>query len=254
MDQDRVVRVWALITEHAQREGASASLRHVCVVCARAVAATGSGLSITRGRGRHDPVATSDAASAELAELQFTLGEGPSADALDGAGPVLAADLSAAASRRRWPVFAPAATKRGVLAMFSFPLELGAVRVGVLDLYRDRTGPLSGAQLADALVFADAALLLVLDDRGGIPAAYADLVDGGFDEWRAEVHQAAGMLSVQLGVEVEEALVRLRAYAFTQDRRLAAVARDVIERRVRFDGGRAGKLPEGGNEPDGEEN
>jgi hypothetical protein len=252
VNQDRVVRAWALITEHAHGEGASPSLRHVCVVCAGAVAATGAGLSITRGRGRHDPVVATDANSVELAELQFTLGEGPSADALGGAGPVLAPDLSGPSSRRRWPVFAPAATKRGVLAMFSFPLALGAVRVGVLDLYRDRAGPLSGEQLADALVFADAALLLVLDDRAGITATAADLVDGGFDEWRAEVHQAAGMVSVQLGVGVEEALVRLRAYAYAHDRRLAAVARDVIERRVRFDKGQAGNRPEGGIVSDGE--
>ncbi|HEU5475498.1 MAG TPA: GAF and ANTAR domain-containing protein [Actinophytocola sp.] len=197
-------------------------------------------------------VATDDN-SAELAELQFTLGEGPSADAMSGAEPVLAADLSAPASRCRWPMFAPAATRRGVLAMFSFPLALGAVRVGVLDLYRDRAGGLAGEELADALVFADAALLLVLDDRGGITGAYPDLVDGGFDEWRAEVHQAAGMVSVQLGLGVEEALVRLRAYAYARDRRLVEVARDVLGRRLRFDGGGAGNPPAEGNRPNGEE-
>jgi hypothetical protein len=42
------------------------------------------------------------------------------------------------------------------------------------------------------------------------------------------------MVSVQLGVDVEEAFVRLRAYAYAEDRRLTDVARDVVGRRLRF--------------------
>jgi hypothetical protein len=49
------------------------------------------------------------------------------------------------------------------------------------------------------------------------------------------VHQASGMIAVQLGVGVGEALVRLRAYAFANDRRLTEVAADVVGRRLRFD-------------------
>jgi len=42
------------------------------------------------------------------------------------------------------------------------------------------------------------------------------------------VHQATCMVKVQLGVTIEEAFLVLRAHAF------AAVARDVVERRLRF--------------------
>ena len=42
---------------------------------------------------------------------------------------------------------------------------------------------------------------------------------------RAEIDQATGMLTVQLGVPVTEAFARLRAYAYAHDRRLANVAR-----------------------------
>ena len=48
------------------------------------------------------------------------------------------------------------------------------------------------------------------------------------------VHNAAGMVSVQLGISVTEALIRLRAYAFSHDRLLAEVAQDVIDRRLRL--------------------
>jgi AmiR/NasT family two-component response regulator len=52
---------------------------------------------------------------------------------------------------------------------------------------------------------------------------------------RAEVHRAAGMVMAQAGVTIEDALVRLRAYAFSSGRSLTEVASDVVERRLRFD-------------------
>src|SRR5437763_51787 len=52
---------------------------------------------------------------------------------------------------------------------------------------------------------------------------------------QSEVHQATGMITVQLGVTVAVALVRLRAYAYAHDRRLRDVAADVVARRLRFD-------------------
>lgn len=194
----------------------------------------GVSLSLARGAGLSEPVCTTGPASEELAELQFTLGEGPCVDALSGLAPVLVADLSSASSGARWPVFAPAAAARGVQALFALPLRAGAIQAGVLEVYRDRPGPLSGAELADVLVYADAAMLLVLGASEGIATERLDVAGDGFDERRAEVHQAAGMISVQLGIGVEEALVRLRAHAYAQDQRLVTVAQDVVERRLRF--------------------
>jgi len=77
-------------------------------------------------------------------------------------------------------------------------------------------------------------MLLALGAAERIATGHRASTGNGFDERRAEVHQAAGMISVQLGVAVEEALVRLRAHAYVQERRLVDVARDVVERRLRF--------------------
>jgi hypothetical protein len=49
------------------------------------------------------------------------------------------------------------------------------------------------------------------------------------------VHQATGMVKVQLNVGIAEALVRLRAYAYAEERPIEDVARDVVGRRLRFD-------------------
>jgi len=57
-----------------------------------------------------------------------------------------------------------------------------------------------------------------------------DLYDGD----HAVVHQATGIVKVQLGVNIAEALVRLRAHAYAAGRSIEDVARDVVGRRLRF--------------------
>jgi hypothetical protein len=160
-----------------------------------------------------------------LAELQLTLGEGPLLDASASGGPVLASDLADGESGARGPAFAPAACRAGAAAVFAFPLVVGAIRAGVLGLYRDRAGPLSDFQLGDALVFADTAIMLLLD---------AEEQPAGLPSYRAEIDQATGMLTEQLGVSITDAFVRLRAYAYGNDIQLADVARDIVARRLRL--------------------
>jgi hypothetical protein len=135
---------------------------------------------------------------------------------------------------RRWLAFTPPAVRAGVRAVFGFPLRLGTVRLGALYLYRDCPGPLSGDQHADALVVADVAARWVLEAQAGAPA---DVVAGELEagaDFHFAVHNAAGMVSVQEGISVTEALIRLRAYAFSSDRLLADVAEDVVARRLRL--------------------
>lgn len=189
--------------------------------------------------GAREPVLAVGKDSDELEELQFTLGQGPGVDAAAGAGVVLVPDLAAGPALRRWPMFAPAATERGVRGLFAFPVAAGAVRIGVLDVYRRDPGALGATHLTTALAFADAVLVMVLDQRGAVRGG-TDPEGAMLPERRAEVHQAAGMVSVQLGVQVSEALVRLRAYAFVHERRLADVAAAVLARRLRFGPDRRG--------------
>lgn len=84
-------------------------------------------------------------------------------------GATLVADLMVPECLARWPVFAPAAGHAGVRAVFALPLQVGGVRVGVVDLYRARPGDLDREQLADALVLADTACALVLDATADDP-------------------------------------------------------------------------------------
>jgi GAF domain-containing protein len=181
-------------------------------------------------------VCTTDEVSALIEQLQYDLGEGPCVDAHQLERPVLEPDL-ADPTDPRWLAFAGPALEAGVRAVFGFPLRVGAVRLGALNLYRDRPGPLDGEQHADALVMADvAAEAVLLLQAEAPPGELAAELDAGGD-FQHVVHQAAGMVSVQLDVTVGQALIRLRAYAFGNGRPLTQVARDVVSRRLRFDAG-----------------
>jgi hypothetical protein len=232
---DRVVRVWAQVGQ--QSLGAPVSLEHVCAAAVAGVRVDGAGVTVMISPTVRDTVHATDPVAGELEEWQLTFGQGPCVDAFAAGGPVMVADLGSPDYSARWPAFTPAALASGAQAVFALPLQVGAIRLGVLDLYRTRPGPLSPHELADALAFADAAGMLLLDGAAGTQPDTADLAWQRDDPTahQAQVHQATGMILVQLGISADAAFARLRAYAYANDRRLGDVARDVVERRLRFE-------------------
>jgi len=235
----RLGRVWGLVAQHAAARGGQVSAADVCAAVIPGVQVTGAWLSAARDAQAGHLMQVTDEVSRQLAELQLTLGEGPLFDASTSGGPALASDLASPESAFRWPAFTPAACRAGAAAVFAFPLAVGAIRAGVLGLYRDRPGPLSDFQLGDALVFADAATMLLLDaqDQAGGAAGPGAGPGGqpvGLASRRAEIDQATGMLTEQLSVSITDAFARLRAYAYVSDRGLADVARDIVARRLRL--------------------
>lgn len=215
------------------------SLRHVVLGCADVLGAD-TGLSMTRDSSPREPVLASTADAEELEELQFTLGQGPGMDAVAGRGPVLSADLAHTDAQRRWPAFAPAAAARGVRGMFAFPVAAGAALLGVLDVYRARPGSLTGDEIADGLVFADTALVMVLDARGGVATGPDGIAGVALSSRRVQVHQAAGMVAAQLGVPVPDALATIRARAYSHGQPLVDLAADILARRIRLEPGERG--------------
>jgi hypothetical protein len=235
----RLGRVWGLVAEQAARRGGRVSAADVCAAVVPGVAVTGAWLSAALDGQAGHLMQVTDEVAGQLAELQLTLGEGPLLDASAFSGPVLVSDLAGGEPGARWPAFAPAAIRAGAAAVFVFPLAVGAIRAGVLGLYRDRPGPLSDFRLGDALVFADTATMLLLDaqDRaaeGDGPGAGPGGQPAGLASHRAEIDQATGMLTEQLGVSITDAFVRLRAYAYANDLQLADVAGDIVARRLQL--------------------
>jgi hypothetical protein len=184
--------------------------------------------------GHRGTITATDGPATTMEDLQQALGEGPCLDASRDGRPVLQSDL-AATGTSRWPGFTAGALQAGIAAVFAFPLQVGAIQLAVLDLYRNTTGPLDRLQLAEALAFAEAATTILLQLQHTSPPGQplhpelSEAVDG-----RREVYQAAGMITVQAAVSLAEALLLLQAHAFSAGRPMLEVAQDVVARQLRF--------------------
>jgi hypothetical protein len=216
-------------------------LARLCQAGVRSVPGTGAAVSLVTRAGLRATVHATDLVAARLEDLQFELGEGPSIDALLDRLPVLVSDMDDPRTDAggRWPAFTPAALDAGARAVFVFPMLLGTADLGVLLLHCDYPAVLDAGQQA-RLRLAEAAFHVVLDMLSGSPSSLTINAEG---VWlgsnatldRAEIYQAAGMATIQLGVAIEDAMVRLRAYAFATGRALIDVARDVVGRRLSLD-------------------
>lgn len=209
----------------------------ICRACVDWLPVTGASITAMTGADLQEPVGASDPVAERIDELQFSLGEGPCVEAFNSGRAVLISDI-AEVHDARWPMFAAAAREMPVRGMYLFPLQLGGSRFGVLDCHRDTPGSLDRDEVAGALRAVDAAVWTLL-------GPHEERLPPGGDPWpgwprrsplhRAEVHQATGMISVQLGAGIAVALSRLRGAAFAAGRPIDDVARDVVARRLRFD-------------------
>jgi len=228
VEQDPFSRILSALAQRGPLD-LSTYPERVCAVAVGLLGMTGAGL-ILMTNGQAGAVWASDEAVNKIEEAQLTLGEGPGVDAFVLGSPVLEPDL--ARFSPRWLFFRRAALALGVRALFSLPLQVGVIRIGVLNLYRLEPGFLSDDELADALILADVATqdLLDLQAMGNMPWTGADGVGQ-----RAKVHQATGMVAAQLSSTMGDALARLRAHAFSTGANIFDVAEDVVSRRLRFE-------------------
>ncbi len=219
---------------NAGGEDSATLVDRVCVAAVVLLSLRGAGISLMVDGALQGTAGVSDAGIATVQELQFTLGEGPCMDAWSSRMPVLEPDL-ANPVMVRWPAFARAGAQAGVLAVFAFPMRLGAIRIGVLVLYRDRGGALSADETAYGLVLADIATHVVLALQAGAPPDTLHEVLADEPSHWAEVHQATGMVSAQLDVSLDEAFVRMRARSFVEGVALRTIAREIVTRSRRFE-------------------
>lgn len=204
----------------------------LCIDCTAALGMAGTGMALMNDAGHQGVVGASGRLAALLEDVQFEFGEGPALDASRANTPVLHPDLSVREGAL-WPGFAPAAAAAGVRAVFALPLQVGGLRLGSLCLYRSTPGHLNDDETASALAYAEAAVVVLLHLQAKMLPGLALHPDLGDQlEYRAEVHQATGFLSVQASVGLTEALLLLRAHAFASGRSLVLVARDVLAGRL----------------------
>ena len=189
----------------------------------------GAGVTMIARDGTRLPVCSTDDLSTLVEELQVTLGQGPCVDATATHAPILVGDLADPLEgvQQRWPIFQDEALRAGVRGVFAFPLGAGSSSLGTLDLYRRTPGPLDDSQLSHGLSAAEAlGSTLLAQDSLGLAQEHMGT--------QMTVHRAAGMVMVQAGISVEEALVLLRATAYAEGTTVNKLAADVEEGRRRF--------------------
>ncbi|WP_298252143.1 GAF domain-containing protein [uncultured Arthrobacter sp.] len=203
----------------------------LCASFIEALPVSGVALSAFSGSDRETTLCASDALAARLDELQFDLGEGPRWEAASTRSPVLL-PYARSMTHDRWPVFGMALSGTDVQALFVFPLLVGAMDIGVVELYSTTPGELTESDRATARSLADRAAWRLL--RQILVPESGDDPQAGLAPSRREIHQATGMVLAQTGGTAAEALLLLRAHAFANGRSVRETSEDVLGRRLDF--------------------
>lgn len=215
-----------------------------CAPFLAALPVTGAAISTLGDLVSPETVCASDPQAARLDELQFDLGEGPCWDASASRRPVIEPDIQRA-PLGSWPAFVDAIQDTSVRAMFAFPLLLGPINLGVIDLYSDAVGTLRTDYERTAEALAEAASRRLLHDILARLERDPSLDEAGTEFSRRRIHQATGAVIAQLGVSAQDAALVIRAHAFATSRPVREVADDILTWQLDFSAGGPGESREG---------
>lgn len=176
-----------------------------------------------------ETVCASDAVAAELERIQLDGGAGPCWHAKATGTPALLPDLRHGEDFS-WPAFVDAAESFAVRSAYAFPMSVGAVDVGVVDLYATRAHALDSREVEAAWAMADIAAVRVVDHL--LSNLGASSPPAGSP--KRSIHQATGMVMAQLGIPSDDAFVVIRAHAFATGRTVSDIAEAIIRREIDF--------------------
>lgn len=177
-----------------------------------------------------ETLSATDEKAVRLDELQFDLGEGPCWDAMNTSRPVLVASLGAS-DRERWPMFGRAQEVREIGSLFAFPLVVGPLRLGAVDLYSIVPSALAASDVHRAGVLAEVISRHILRRALG---EHALAVEEQQPLSRRVVHHATGFLLAQLELSPEDAQLVIQGQAFATGRPMMEVAEDIVSGRLVF--------------------
>ncbi|RXZ48788.1 ANTAR domain-containing protein [Agromyces fucosus] len=198
---------------------------------------TGASVSTVGNILGSETLSATDQRALRIDELQFDLGEGPCWDALRSARPVLVPDVRRDAPTI-WPAFTAAVLREDLSSIFAFPMTVGPLRLGAVDLYSVAPVRLNPTQTSQVGVMADLVGKQVL--RRALDAVGQHEEDLGNAYSRRFVHQATGVVLAQLGLSPDEARLVIQGHAFAESRTMIDVAQDIVEGRLKFTNGPTG--------------
>ncbi len=205
--------------------------RAFCEVFMNVLPVSGAAVSTLGEVMGSETLAASDAQAARLDELQFDLGEGPCWDAMATGAPILQPDI-AKSGRSRWPSFSDSIVSEGVSSVFAFPLGVGPLRFGAIDLYSTDRVRLDDTQTRHAAAMADVVSRRILRRAITSVGVEPDDITNAFS--RRLVHQATGMVLAQIDVSADDALLVIEGHAFAEGRLMMEIAQEIIGGQLRF--------------------
>lgn len=203
----------------------------LAAVCGRVAEALEVGVCVviaSRSVSTRHRVHATDQVAAWLDDRQYVLGQGPIVDVLTTRAPILIPDTDEPQVSIRWSAFAQEIAGRPVRAVFVFPLLVGDAMLGTAQLHRAQPRRLTPVQVAALPGFIAELVTAVLDDHTGTQP------DASGDDESDHIAMAVGMVAVQLGTSLPNALAQLRGTAYADNRPLADIAHDVLERRLHY--------------------
>ncbi|WP_216896640.1 ANTAR domain-containing protein [Nocardia alni] len=212
----------------------------LCAVCVRVLPVSQAAITLAMPDGGWEVLGTHGEAAARFADAQSATGEGPGPDAHAEGAAIRVLDFTAATATGRWPLLTQWDRVDVSGALCSIPLHLGAIRLGFLDLLGADLVTRDTGAYNDASQIASAITTMLLTTLTAPAHGSAEIDGAALGPWwehpvgAREIHQATGMIAVQLDCTAAAAYSRLVGYAFTTERTLAEIAGDVVARRLRF--------------------
>lgn len=191
---------------------------------------TGAAVSTVGDVLGSETISATDDVAAHLDELQFDLGDGPCWEAVRTLAAVIEPDFRTRGVER-WPAFAAAVEKDAVASMFAFPLSVGELKMGAVDLYASEPVTLSRQARAQAATMAE------VIGRHVLRAALSDFAERDAQAGvysRRTIHQATGIVLAQLDITPDDAVLMIQARAFSTGQRMMEVAQAIVDGTLRF--------------------
>lgn len=197
--------------------------------CVELLPVSAAGVMLASPDGELRVVASSTEAMRVVETFEQQAQEGPCPDCFRSGEAVHVADLAAT---DRWAAFTPVAVAAGFRSVNAVPMRLRGTVVGALNLFGRSAGALDAADANTARGMADIATIAILQHRVAWEAqAFKEQLHRALSG-RVVLEQAKGIVSECTGLSVEQSFDRLRSYARANNRRLADVAREVVEGRL----------------------
>jgi GAF domain-containing protein len=191
--------------------------------------ADGAGLTLVE-RDRPDTVVSTAPFVAEIDAIQYAMGQGPCISAVAQAAPVLSGSLG---GDHRWPRFGGRIARLGVHSVVSLPLITPDGVVGAMNVYARAKNVFDERAAGMGMVFAAPAAIAVQNAHAlAQTRRLAEQLQAAL-ETRGIVDRAIGIMMSRSGGTDVEAMRRLRELSQAEHRKLAVVARGIVDEAVR---------------------